>query len=151
MIDSARHYLGVSSIKRLLQSMPLSKLNILHWHIEDDESFPLVLDSHPELAEGAKYSSSQIYTKQDVMDIINVAKLNAVKIVPEIDTPAHTRSWGQAPEWMAKNISIACAGGTGYNGQLDLSIPEVFSLVKDVVREIDVLFKDSPYLHLGGD
>lgn len=36
MIDSARHYLGVDSIKRLIQSMPLSKLNILHWHIVDD-------------------------------------------------------------------------------------------------------------------
>jgi hexosaminidase len=36
MIDSARHYLGVASIKRLIQSMPLSKLNILHWHMVDD-------------------------------------------------------------------------------------------------------------------
>ena len=36
MIDSARHYLGVEHIKRLIQSMPLSKLNILHWHIVDD-------------------------------------------------------------------------------------------------------------------
>lgn len=110
-----------------------------------------MLDSHPELAEGAKYSSSEIYTKQDVVDIIAVAKLNAVKIVPEIDTPAHTRSFGQSAKWMAKNISIECAGGTGYNGQLDLSIPEVFTLVKDVIKEIDLLFKDSPYLHLGGD
>lgn len=134
MIDSARHYLGVAAIKRLIQSMPLSKLNILHWHLEDDESFPIVLDSHPELAQGARYSSSEIYTKQDVLDIIAVAKQNAVQIVPEIDTPAHTRSWGQSAQWAAKNISIECAGGTGYNGQLDLSIPEVFTLVKEVVQ-----------------
>ena len=50
MIDSARHFLSVNSIKRVIQAMPLSKLNILHWHIVDDESFPLVLDSHSELA-----------------------------------------------------------------------------------------------------
>ena len=58
MIDSARHFLGVDSIIRLINSMPLSKLNVLHWHIVDDESFPLLLVSHPELAQASKYSNS---------------------------------------------------------------------------------------------
>lgn len=151
MIDSARHFLGVDAIKRLLASMPLSKLNILHWHLVDDESFPIKLGSHPELSENSRYSSKQIYTSDDVKALIKFADLNGVKIIPEIDTPAHTRSWGLAPEWKAKNITIKCAGGTGYNGQFDLSKPEVFELAQDVVREVDALFKDSPYIHLGGD
>lgn len=112
--------------------MPLSKLNVLHWHIIDDQSFPLVLDSHPELAEAAKYSDEEVYTKKDVAQIVALAEKNGVQIVPEIDTPAHTRSWGLAAEWKQKDISIKCGGGTGYNGQLDLSVPEVFTLVKEV-------------------
>lgn len=123
MIDSARHYLGVAAIKRLLQAMPLSKLNILHWHLVDDESFPIKLGSHPELSDNSRYGSKQIYTPDDVKALIKVAELNAVKIIPEIDTPAHVRSWGLAPDWKAKNITIQCAGGTGYNGQFDLSKP----------------------------
>lgn len=151
MIDSARHFLGVAAIKRLIESMPLSKLNILHWHLVDDESFPIKLGSHPELSENGRYTSKQVYTADDVKALIRVAELNAVKIIPEIDTPAHVRSWGLAPEWRSKDITIKCAGGTGYNGQFDLSKPEVFKLAQDVVSEIDSLFKDSPFIHLGGD
>ena len=53
MIDSARHFLSFAHVKRLIESMPISKLNILHWHLADDESFPVRLITHPELAEGA--------------------------------------------------------------------------------------------------
>ena len=53
MIDTARHYLSVAAIERLIETMPIFKLNILHWHMVDDESFPLRLDSHPELVEAA--------------------------------------------------------------------------------------------------
>ena len=149
MIDSARHFLSVKSIKRVIQAMPLSKLNILHWHIVDDESFPLVLDSHPELAQSGRYSNGEVYTKDQVQDLIAYAKVNAVQIVPEIDSPAHVRSWGLSTQW--SNISIKCPGGTGYNGQFDVSIPQVFTLAKDVIKEVNDLFKDSPYIHLGGD
>jgi hexosaminidase len=151
MIDSARHYLSVSSIKRLIQSMPLSKLNVLHWHIADDESFPLQLESHPELSQGGSYSDSEVYTKKDVQEIVALAVKNAVQVVPELDTPAHVRAWGESEKWKPKDISIRCHGGEGYNAQFDLSQPEVFDLVKDVFKEVDSLFTNSPYLHLGND
>jgi len=41
LIDTARHFLPVETIKTLLDSMPMSKLNVLHWHVVDAESFPL--------------------------------------------------------------------------------------------------------------
>jgi hexosaminidase len=50
MIDSARHFLKYETIAKLIESMPLSKLNILHWHLSDDESFAIQLNSYPELA-----------------------------------------------------------------------------------------------------
>jgi hexosaminidase len=151
MVDSARHFLGIAALTRLVESMPLSKLNILHWHLVDDESFPIELGSHPELAQAANYGKGRTYTRDQVKELLRVAALNAVQVVPEIDTPAHVRAWGLAPEWKNKNITIKCAGGTGYNGQFDLSKPETFALAADVVREVDELFRSSPYIHLGGD
>ncbi len=47
MIDSVRHFLSISAVKRTIEAMPLSKLNVLHWHLVDDEAFPFDSVSHP--------------------------------------------------------------------------------------------------------
>jgi hexosaminidase len=47
MLDSVRHFLSTKAIKRTIEAMPLSKLNYLHWHLIDDEAFPLPSVSHP--------------------------------------------------------------------------------------------------------
>jgi hexosaminidase len=41
MIDTSRHFLPVSTIKRAIDAMMYSKLNLLHWHIVDEDAFPL--------------------------------------------------------------------------------------------------------------
>lgn len=56
MIDPVRHFISVGYIKKLIVSMPISKLNVLHWHLSDDEAFVLELISHPELAISSRYS-----------------------------------------------------------------------------------------------
>ena len=50
MIDTAKHFLEIETIKRLIETMPVSKLNVLHWHMIDDEAFSVKLEAHPELA-----------------------------------------------------------------------------------------------------
>lgn len=40
MLDIARHYYHPKDIKRIIASMSLMKLNVLHIHLTDDESFP---------------------------------------------------------------------------------------------------------------
>lgn len=41
LIDTARNYLSINTIKRQLDAMAASKLNVLHWHMTDSQSFPL--------------------------------------------------------------------------------------------------------------
>lgn len=51
MIDTSRHFLPVSTIKRALDFMMFAKLNVLHWHITDEDSFPLYVPKIPELSQ----------------------------------------------------------------------------------------------------
>lgn len=84
-------------------------------------------------------------------EFISLAEKNAISIIPEFDTPAHTRSWGLDEKWQRENITILCPGGEHYNNQFDLSKQVAYDLAATVLKEIDNLFVKSPYLHLGGD
>jgi hexosaminidase len=94
MIDTARHYLPKSAILRTLDAMQFNKLNVMHIHITDDESFPIWLESIPEIPETATFSSSQKYMPADIKEIVDKATENGIRIIPEIDSPGHSRSWG---------------------------------------------------------
>ena len=54
--------------------MSYNKLNILHWHITDTHSFPLQLESMPELAKYGAYSSSKVYSPSDIKSLVQYAK-----------------------------------------------------------------------------
>lgn len=97
MIDTARHYQPIHLIYETIDALMYNKMSIMHWHIVDEDSFPLKLDSHPEIAEYAAFSPEQIYTTDQVKDIIRYAMVRGVRVIPELDTPGHAASWGKAP------------------------------------------------------
>ena len=41
MIDTSRTFHEVSALKKLVESMAMAKLNVLHLHLTDGDSFPL--------------------------------------------------------------------------------------------------------------
>ncbi|ENN72464.1 hypothetical protein YQE_10806, partial [Dendroctonus ponderosae] len=88
-LDTARNYITPKAIKRTLRAMAASKLNTFHWHLTDTASFPYVSSSHPELSEYGAYSSSKVYTDDDVKSIIEYARVRGIRVVPELDSPAH--------------------------------------------------------------
>lgn len=97
MIDSSRHFLPLHLIEETIDAMMYNKMNVLHWHIVDEDSFPLILDSHPEIAKYASYSPEETYTSNDARHIVKYAMKKGVRVVPELDTPGHASSWGLAP------------------------------------------------------
>uniref|UniRef100_A0A0D9WC22 Beta-hexosaminidase n=2 Tax=Leersia perrieri TaxID=77586 RepID=A0A0D9WC22_9ORYZ len=69
LLDTSRHFLPVDVIKKVIDSMSYSKLNVLHWHIIDEQSFPLEVPSYPNLWKGS-YSKWERYTVEDARDIV---------------------------------------------------------------------------------
>lgn len=93
MIDTSRHFLQPDTIYDIILTMMFNKLNVLHWHITDDQSFPWQVTAYPDISNNTKYGPDDIYTKQQMKDIVQFALIRGVRIVPEIDTPGHSLSW----------------------------------------------------------
>ena len=47
LIDTARNFLPVNDILRTIDALSSVKMNVLHWHATDSQSFPLYIDSVP--------------------------------------------------------------------------------------------------------
>lgn len=146
MVDTSRHFIPMKVMKETVDALMYNKMSVLHWHIVDEDSFPLILDSHPEIAQHAAFSPEETYTTQEARDLVQYAMKRGVRVVPELDTPGHAASWGLAPE----NHGIACTFGTGFMGPLDVTLDKTYKLVEEVFAEIFDIFPD-PITHLGGD
>jgi hexosaminidase len=115
-VDVARNFQTKDQIKRLLDLMALYKLNVLHFHLNEDEGWRLEIPSLPELtAVGSKrghttdnkthlqpsYGSGPdvknlygtgYYTKSDFVEILRYASDRHISIIPEVETPGHARA-----------------------------------------------------------
>ncbi|KAG1448501.1 hypothetical protein G6F46_011222 [Rhizopus delemar] len=163
MLDTSRNYFPVKDILRTIDAMAYNKMNVFHWHITDSHSFPIKLENAPELAHEGAYKLHQkrlIYRKKDVERVIDYAYRLGIRVIPEIDMPAHTGSWA-----LSHKDIVTCSGkhyldpsndwsqrfaaepGTG---QLNPVLPKTYDIVNKVITEIGSLFKDNWY-HGGGD
>lgn len=107
MLDTSRHYFSVDAIKRTLVGMAHSKLNRFHWHMTDSQSFPYVSKHYPQLAKYGAYSSREVYTMDDVREIVAFARPRGIQIVPEIDAPAHAgNGWDWGPKHGLGELSL---------------------------------------------
>lgn len=101
LLDTSRNYVTVDVIKKVIEGMAISKLNVLHWHITDTHSFPFVSKSMPYLSRLGAYSPSQVYTPEDIADLVTFAKTRGVNLLPEFDAPAHVGEGWQDTDYVA--------------------------------------------------
>lgn len=82
LIDTGRHFYPVEFLKHIIEGMAMDKLSVLHWHITEILSFPLVVESVPELAGVSSFSPDAQYSHADVAAVVAHARLFGVRVVP---------------------------------------------------------------------
>jgi hexosaminidase len=169
MLDSARHFQSVGTIKAILDTMAAHKLNVLHWHLVDDQGWRLEIKKYPKLtSEGAwrvpagaagedprtgkpvRYQG--FYTQDQVRDLVAYAAARGITVVPEIEMPGHALAPLVAyPRFgMTKAPPRAAMGDWGVFPYLYRPSEETFGFLNDVLDEVMDLFP-SEYIHVGGD
>lgn len=99
MIDTSRNFIPLDTLKKILFGMAANKLNVFHWHLTDSQSFPLILPSVPQLAQYGAYAPGMTYTPEEVSALVDFARVNGIRVILEVDTPAHAgNGWTWGPQ-----------------------------------------------------
>jgi hexosaminidase len=143
MIDTSRHYLPLNLILENLDAMAMNKLNVLHWHMSDSQSFPFAISSFPDLAEKGAYHPKRIYTVQDVQKVIHEAYLRGIRVVPEIDMPGHTAAIANSHPEVMSHCPTA-------QEPMNPTVSDTYNFVKNIYLDLNDIFPDE-FVHVGGD
>lgn len=150
LLDTSRHYLPIHDILLTLDAMSYNKLNVLHWHIVDDNSFPYQSSRYPDLSIRGAYHPTMVYTLNDIQKVVDYARLRGIRVMPEFDTPGHTRSWGLAYPELLTVCYDSNGKPNGKLGPMNPINPYLYEFLRNLFSEIVRVFPDQ-YVHLGGD
>ena len=139
-LDVARQFYGTAEIEHFLRIMAWNKLNRFHWHLSDDEAWRVEIDAYPALTQigawrghGLKIppllgSGPQVtggyYSKAAIREIVALAAILGIEVMPEIDVPGHCYAMLQAiPELRDRERGGQLLFRSGVPGQLHQSCP----------------------------
>ncbi|HEV2643792.1 MAG TPA: family 20 glycosylhydrolase, partial [Candidatus Elarobacter sp.] len=146
----SRHFEPVDEIERTLDGMSQVKLNVLHWHLSDDQGIRVESRRFPRLQQLG--SDSLYYTQAQIRHVVAYARDRGIRVVPEFDMPGHSTAWfvgypqyasGPGPYMVISRMG----GGTG---EFDPTRESVYRFIDRFIGEMSTLFPD-PYWHIGGD
>lgn len=176
MLDSARHYQSPEVVKQFIDVMALHKLNVLHWHLTDDQAWRIEIKKYPLLtsvgawrvpagpaaaadidpATGKPRVYGGFYSQVQVRDIVKYAAARHITIVPEIEMPGHASAaiaaypqLGVLPPG-AKDRPRQVPADWGIYRNLFNAEESTFEFLEDVLAEVITLFPGE-YVHVGGD
>jgi hexosaminidase len=91
----------------------------------------------PDVPELSQFGSiGGVFSEADIKQVIEYARIRGIRVVPEIDSPAHTQSWGRSEKY--KEITLTCNGI--YMGQFDPTLPLTWEVVQDVMSYVNNTF-----------
>lgn len=167
MIDVSRHFRSKEFIKKQIALLSAFKINRLHLHLTDAAGWRLEIDKYPRLTEfaawrkqetwkdwganGQQYceqsdpgASGGYYTKEDIREILEYARLHCVTVIPEIEMPSHSE------EVLAAYPELSCSGKPYKHSDFCVGNDKIFEFLENVLSEVIDLFP-SHYIHIGGD
>jgi len=172
LLDSVRHFQSVAFVKSFIDAMAIHKLNVLQWHLTDDQGWRIEIKRYPKLtgvgawrvpaghapahdidpATGKPRLYGGYYTQDEIRDVVAYAARRNVTIVPEIEMPGHAMAAIVAyPELgSVKNPPKAVSSDWGVFPYLYNADDKTFDFLENVLTEVMGLFP-SKYIHIGGD
>lgn len=173
-LDVVRHIFPVEYIKKYIDYLTFHKFNTFHWHLTDDQGWRFETTTYPKLNSIGSWRDSTLighfkttparydgkryggyYTKAEIREILEYAKVRGITVIPELDIPGHSRAAIAAyPQLSTKpgtTWNVATTWGM-YNRQNNVLAPNdfTFQFLKDIFKELTDLFP-STYIHIGGD
>jgi hexosaminidase len=150
MIDSGRHFTPIDVLKRNIDGMEAVKLNVLHWHLSENQGFRVESKSFPKLTELG--SDGLFYTQAEVREIIEYARDRGIRVIPEFDMPGHATAWfvgypqiasGAGPYKIEREWGV-------FDPAMDPTNDATYKFLEKLLAEMTALFPDA-YFHIGGD
>lgn len=150
LIDTARHFMPVETLKRQIDGIAAARMNVFHWHLTDDQGWRFASSHYPQLQQ--KASDGNYYSQQQMREIVKYATDRGVRVVPELDIPGHASALAVAmPELISAPGPWQIERGWGvFKPLLDPSNEQVYQVIDTLVGEMAAIFPD-PWLHIGGD
>ena len=147
-LDCSRHFFTADEVKKAIDQMTRVKLNVLHWHLVDDQGWRIECKTLPLLHE----TTGTYYTQEEIRSVIEYARVRGMEIIPEIDMPGHTRSMIAAYPHLScfGEKTELCQFGGIFEKILCPGKDETFEFIEKLLTEVCALFPDDRF-HIGGD
>ena len=165
MLDVVRNYYPVDSIYRILDIMAYHKLNVLHFHLSDDEAWRLEIPGLPQLTDigskrgytvdesecllpmycggwnpNAPTTANGYITREKYIELLRYAGTLHIRVIPEIDMPGHMRACKKA---MGNLLTDSAFDARVYKSAqnytdnvIDVTKPYAIEFIDHVVTEI---------------
>ncbi|MDR1369761.1 MAG: carbohydate-binding domain-containing protein [Dysgonamonadaceae bacterium] len=118
MLDVSRNFTSKENILKLMDWLAMYKINVLHWHLTDDEAWRLEIPGLEELtgtgsrrghtldestclypafawgwdASDTTTLANGYYSRNDFIEILKYANRRHIRVIPEVDMPGHSRA-----------------------------------------------------------
>ena len=150
MLDLARSWHPVETIKETIDLLWFYKTRYLHLHLSDNRRFTFPLDEFPELKTINEDGSREYYTIEELTELVEYARQRGIAIIPEIDLPGHsTQLWSKYPEVFGSVDTKTGKAMPLY--VVNMAKEETYQACRKIINSLAAVFHTSPYIHIGGD
>lgn len=177
MLDVSRHFQPKEFILKQIDVLSSYKINKFHWHLTDDQGWRIQIDKYPNLTKKGAWRADRtgipwwerepatadepktvggFYTKEDIKEVIEYARIRNVEVIPEFDVPGHSKALVASYPYLFcydipedANFEVA-VGGKAPDNTVCAGKETSYEFLKDIIKEVAALFP-SKYLHIGGD
>ena len=165
MLDVVRNYYPVDSIYRILDMMAYHKLNVLHFHLSDDEAWRLEIPGLPQLTDiaskrgyttdeseclypmycggwdpNAPTTANGYITREKYIELLKYAGARHIRVIPEIDMPGHMRACKKAMGTLLTDSAfdqrVYLSAQNYTDNVIDVTQPYAITFIDHVITEI---------------